>query len=103
MDELTAGVAEYIDEELAKEDGRELEPNASEEATSPPRVALTNVAEVSTPPGATGEIPLLLKLTNQWKRLCLLISHLLNYILYCGFHFGTLYVHFSSFLLLLGN
>ena len=37
MNELVAGVVEYMDEEVAKEDGKELEPNASEEATSPPR------------------------------------------------------------------
>ncbi|KAL9422387.1 hypothetical protein AB3S75_034623 [Citrus x aurantiifolia] len=55
MNELAADVAEYIDEEVAKEDGRELEPNASEEATSPPHAALANVVEASTPPGATGE------------------------------------------------
>ena len=57
MDELAASVAEYIDKEAAKEDGRELDPNASEEATSPPRAALTDVAEASTPPGATSETP----------------------------------------------
>ncbi|XP_024041923.1 uncharacterized protein LOC112099054 [Citrus clementina] len=45
MDELAAGVAEYMDEKVAKEDGRELEPNASEETTSPPFTALTDVAD----------------------------------------------------------
>ena len=83
MDELAAGVAEYMDEKVAKEDGRELEPNASEETTSPPFTALTDVADASIPPSTTSETPLLLKLTNQQKRLHLLIIHLLNYILYC--------------------
>ena len=36
MDELAASVAEYMDEETAKEGGEELVPNATEEATSPP-------------------------------------------------------------------
>ena len=57
MDELAAGVAEYMNEEATKEDGKELEPNASAEATSPHRAALTDVAEASTPSDATGETP----------------------------------------------
>ena len=85
MDELAVGVAEYMDEKAAKEGGEELEPNATEEATSPPRATLTDVAEASTPPDATGETPLLLKWTNQRRRLCLLIPHPLDCILYCGF------------------
>ena len=57
MDELAVGVAEYMDEEVAKEGSEELEPNATEEATSPPCTTLTDVTEASTPPGATGETP----------------------------------------------
>ena len=57
MDELAAGVAQYMDEEAAKEDVEELEPNAVEERTSPPRAILADVAEASTPPEATGETP----------------------------------------------
>ncbi|XP_024039154.1 uncharacterized protein LOC112097805 [Citrus clementina] len=58
MDELAAGVAEYMDEEATKEGGEEAEPHATEEATSPPRAAPTDVVEASTPPpGATGETP----------------------------------------------
>ncbi|KAL9454210.1 hypothetical protein AB3S75_009745 [Citrus x aurantiifolia] len=49
MDELAVGVAEYMDEEVAKEGGEKLEPNATEEATSPPLAALSDVAEASTP------------------------------------------------------
>ncbi len=55
MDELAVGVAEYMDEDATKEGGEELEPNAIEEATSPPRAAPTDVTEASTPPGTTGE------------------------------------------------
>ena len=65
MDELAAGVAQYMDEEAAKEDVEELEPNATEEGTSPPRAVPADVAEASTPPGATGETPLLLRWTSQ--------------------------------------
>ena len=50
MDELTVGVAQYMDDEAAKEDVEELEPNASEERTSPPRAIPIDVAEASTPP-----------------------------------------------------
>ena len=57
IDELDAGVAEYMDEETTKESGEELEPMAPEEATSPPRAAPIDAAEVSTPPDATGETP----------------------------------------------
>ena len=57
MDELVAGVAQYMDEEAAKEDVDELEPNATEEGTSSPRAVLADVAEASTPPGATSETP----------------------------------------------
>ncbi|XP_015380621.1 uncharacterized protein LOC107174338 [Citrus sinensis] len=60
-DELAAGVAQYMDEEAAKEDVEKLEPSATEEGTFPPRAVLADVAEASTPPGATGETPLLLK------------------------------------------
>nr|AAN62340.1 CTV.10 [Citrus trifoliata] len=49
MDELATGVAQYIDEEATKEDVEELEPNTTEEGTSPPRAAPTDVAEASTP------------------------------------------------------
>ena len=51
MDELAVGVAEYMDEEAAKEGGEELEPNATDEATSPSRAAPTDVVEASTPSG----------------------------------------------------
>ena len=48
IDELAAGVAQYMDEEAAKEDVEELEPNVTEEGTSPPRTTLVDVAEAST-------------------------------------------------------
>ena len=55
MDELAASVAEFMDEKAAKESGEGLEPGVTEEATSHSRAATTDVAETSTPPGATGE------------------------------------------------
>ena len=57
MNELAAGVAQYMEDEATKEDVEELEPNATEEGISPPRAVLADVAEASTPPGATGETP----------------------------------------------
>ncbi|XP_024042995.1 uncharacterized protein LOC112099754 [Citrus clementina] len=57
MDELAVGVAQYRDDEAAKEDVEVLEPNATEEGTSPPRAVPADVAEASTPSGATGETP----------------------------------------------
>ena len=65
MDELATGVAQDMDEEAAKEDIEELEPNAAKKGTSPPRAVPTDVAETSTPPGATGEIPLHLRWSTQ--------------------------------------
>lgn len=55
MDELIAGVTEYMNEEAAKEGNEETRPNATEKVTSPPPLAPIDVAEASTPPGATGE------------------------------------------------
>ena len=49
MDEFAVSVAQYMDVEAAKEDVEELEPNATEEGTSPPRSTPTDVAEASTP------------------------------------------------------
>ena len=49
MDEPVAGVAEYMDNEVAKESSERLELDATEEATSLPRAAPTDVAEASTP------------------------------------------------------
>ena len=72
MDELAAGVAQYMDKEAAKEDVEELEPNATKEGTCPPGTAPTDVTEVSIPPGATSETPLLLRWTSQRRRLSLL-------------------------------
>ena len=57
MDELADGVAQYMDEEAAKEDIEEVEPNATEEGASPPRAVLADVAKASTPQGATGYTP----------------------------------------------
>ena len=57
MDEVATGMTEYMNEEAAKEGGEDKGPNATEEATSPPPPALIDVAEASTPPGATGETP----------------------------------------------
>ena len=65
MDELAAGVAQYMDEEVAKEDVEELESNATDEGTSPPRTVLTNVAEASTPPGQLVKPLLLLRWSSQ--------------------------------------
>lgn len=56
MDELAAAVTGYMNEEATKKGGKEIVPNAIEEATSPSLIALIDVAEVSIPPGATGEI-----------------------------------------------
>lgn len=67
MDNLTAGVAEYTDEEAAKEGSEALEPNATEEAISPPRAATADVTEASTPQAQLVRPPLLLKWTNQRK------------------------------------
>lgn len=55
MDELAAGVTEYMNEEATKKGGEEIGPNTIEEATSPSLLALIDVAEASIPPGATGE------------------------------------------------
>ena len=49
MDDLAAGVAQYMDEEAAKEDVEEVEPNAAKEGNSPPRAVPADVAEASTP------------------------------------------------------
>ncbi|KAL9454074.1 hypothetical protein AB3S75_009637 [Citrus x aurantiifolia] len=57
MVELATSVAQYIDEEVAKEDVEELEPRATEEGTFLPRAVLADVAGASTHPGATGETP----------------------------------------------
>ncbi|GAY66441.1 hypothetical protein CUMW_248790 [Citrus unshiu] len=57
MDELAAGVTQYMDEEATKEDIEELEPNATEEGASLPRAVPADVADASTPPGATGVTP----------------------------------------------
>ena len=54
MDEFATSVGEYMDEEAAKKGGEELEPNATKEATSPPRAALTDVADASTSPPPPG-------------------------------------------------
>ena len=75
MNELAAGVAQYMDEKAAKEDVEELELNAAEEGTSPPRAVPADVAEASTPPGATGGTPLLLRLTSQQRQPSLLTRH----------------------------
>lgn len=50
MDELAAGLAEYMDEEAAKGSGEKVEPNATEEATSAPCAAPTDAIEASPPP-----------------------------------------------------
>ncbi|KAH9782741.1 MDIS1-interacting receptor like kinase 2 [Citrus sinensis] len=65
MDELAAGVAQYMDEEAAKEDAEELKPKATDEGTSPPRAIPADVAEASTTPGATSETPLLLRWSSK--------------------------------------
>ena len=49
MDKLAVGVAQYMDEAATKKDAEELEPNATEEGTSPPRVVPADVAKASTP------------------------------------------------------
>ena len=51
MDELAASVTQYMDEEVAKEDVKVLDPNATEEGTSPSREVLVEVAEANTPLG----------------------------------------------------
>ena len=61
MDELAVGAAQYMDEEAAKENIEEVEPNATDEGVTPPRAILADVAEASTPLEATGDTPLLLR------------------------------------------
>ncbi|KAL9422329.1 hypothetical protein AB3S75_034574 [Citrus x aurantiifolia] len=57
MDDLAAGVAQHMDEEVAKEDVEEVEPIVVEEDNSPPRAVPADVGEASTPPDATGDTP----------------------------------------------
>ena len=57
MDELTASVIDYMNEEAAKKDVEETGPNAIEKVTSPPPLTPINVAEASTLPGAISETP----------------------------------------------
>ncbi|KAL9448494.1 hypothetical protein AB3S75_015893 [Citrus x aurantiifolia] len=57
MDDLAAGVAQYMDEGAAKEDVEQVEPIVVEEENSPLRAVPADVGEVSTPPGATGDTP----------------------------------------------
>ena len=58
MNELADGVAQYMDEEAAKKDVEELEPNATKEGTSPPRAVLADVVEASTPLGQLVKPPI---------------------------------------------
>lgn len=57
MDELAVSVIEYLKEEAGKEGGKEPEPNATNEAISPPRPTPIDALEASTHPGTTGETP----------------------------------------------
>ncbi|XP_024043315.1 uncharacterized protein LOC112099990 [Citrus clementina] len=57
MDDLTAGVAQHMDEEAAKEDADGVEPIVIEEEDSPARAVPADVGEASTPPDATGDTP----------------------------------------------
>ncbi|KAL9440925.1 hypothetical protein AB3S75_019576 [Citrus x aurantiifolia] len=57
MDDLAAGVAQHMDEEVAKEDAEGVEPIVLEEENSPPRAIPVDVGEASTPPNATGDTP----------------------------------------------
>ena len=87
MDDLTAGVAQHMDEEAAKEDAEGLEPIVIEEENSPPRAAPADVGKASTP-AVAGEVstprtqlvilPLHLRRSSQPMLLGLLIRHLLE-------------------------
>ncbi|XP_015382215.1 uncharacterized protein LOC107175309 [Citrus sinensis] len=57
MDDLTAGVAQHMDEGAAKEDAEVVEPIMVDEENSPPRAILADVGEVSTPRDTTGDTP----------------------------------------------
>ena len=57
MDDLAAGVAQYMDEEAAREDVEQVEPIVVEEENSHSRAVPADVGEASTPPDATGDTP----------------------------------------------
>ena len=57
MDDLAAGVAQYMDEEATREDVEQVEPIVVEEEDSPPRAIPADVGEASTPPDAIGDTP----------------------------------------------
>lgn len=101
MDELAAGLAEYMDEEAAKGSGEKVEPNATEEATSAPCAAPTDAIEASPPPppGATGETPPVPPV-DQSAEAALLTDPSSSW-LYYGFLIEILYAKFINFLLLL--
>lgn len=67
MDELATGVTEYINEEAAQEGEEEPEPNATNEATFPPRSAPTDVTKANTPRARLVRSLMLPKLTTQSK------------------------------------
>ena len=84
MDELAAGVAQYMDKETTKEDVEEVEPIVVEEENSPPRAIPADVGEASTPPDATGDTPLHLRWTSQLRLLGLLTRRLFKHVLFCS-------------------
>ncbi|KAH9647643.1 protein DMR6-LIKE OXYGENASE 2 [Citrus sinensis] len=91
MDDLTAGVAQHMDDEAAKEDVEEVEPIAVEEENSPPRAIPADVAEASTPRMQLVIPPLHLRWTSQLRLLGLLTRRPLECILCCSEHYpGTL-------------
>ena len=57
MDNLAAGVAQYMDEEATREDVEQVEPIVVEEENSSSRAVPADVGEASTPPDATGDTP----------------------------------------------
>lgn len=57
MNELAAGVVEYMNEKAAKEWEEGADSNVAEAATAPLPSAPIDAAEVNTPPGATSETP----------------------------------------------
>lgn len=68
IDELTASVTEYMNEEASKEDREKTGPNTTKNVTYPPPPPTPiNVAEASTPSGTIGETLHSLLLENPTK------------------------------------
>lgn len=75
IDELTASVTEYMNEEAFKKDGEKTGLNTTKNVTSPLPHTPINVAEASTPPGTIGETPHSLLLENPTEAALLIDLH----------------------------